>query len=408
MKTTKKLAILSLALIMCLSAFTPSFSWFTHNNGNSGYGIYYNRPSIDVSKTDSVSITTKAYEMNGRKISLDAHRNKEFKDTIPATVAGGSIQYYRTTLTNNSDTTAYVSLFLNGMTNNVNLKIGSDYPIINEQAAGKSERHIVTNPAMRIYFEPRDAKGWDGDSMYLYAKPVGENYPSSGTAMIKADGSANSSATCFTGNNATNKKTFFCDLPADTVTEEFFIANDGTYANCTGFKRTKPFTSYVPQTVYSLTGYSTNDNNLYAACETRVESGAVSVPKKLDYVSAASGGFVYITLPSGHKGCTVDYALENDGDSSYYNLNANGRLRINGQGSGGIETTVTGDALGDTDEFTTEIKFSSTKNNIPICRNIAILPADTNASGETYVEWYIDNGMGTGVSFDTSKLMIVK
>ena len=229
--------------------------------------------------------------------------------------------------------------------------------------------------------------------MYLYAKPVGGSYPSSGTAMTKADGSTNSSATYFTGNGATNKKTFFCDLPSTSVTEEFFISKESTFANASNFKRTRSFSSYVPQTVYSLTGYSTNDNNLYAAW--------MSVPYTLKSVTASAGGTVYVSLPRGYKGCSVDYSME-DSDSDHYDLQEqSGLLTITDQGTNPITTTVTGTGLGDTVSFNTTVRFNSTTDNIPICRNIKVAQDE-----EVIVEWYIRNDTGASVSFNASNLYV--
>lgn len=411
MKTTKKLAILSLALIMCLSAVTPSFSWFTHNaeyNGETliskGKGISYRRDDLPVSKGGSgISAETKAYQMDGEKIALDANRNKLYKTAaqVNDAVAAGSIQFYRTTFTKTGAGTAYLNLYLNNITNHVDVKVGANYPTVNEQSTGKSEREVVPNPAMRIYFEPRDAKGWNGDSMYLYAKPVGGSYPASGTAMTKADGSTNSTAAYFTSNSATNKKTFFCDLPSTSVTEEFFISKESTLADALNFQRTRSFSSYVPQTVYSLTGYSTNDNNLYAACETRIEDGAMSVPYTLKSVTASAGGTVYVSLPRGYKGCSVEYKMDSS-DSDYYNLQEqSGLLTITNQGTNPITTTVTGTGLGDAVSFKTTVRFNSTTDNIPICRNIKVAQNE-----EVIVEWYIRNDTGASVSFNASNLYV--
>ena len=399
MKTTKKLVVLCLALLMCVITIVPSFSWFTHEDANEGNRMYYNRADLPVSKEGSVSIDTQAYQMDGRDIKLDRQKNKLVESSLVTSVAAGTIRYYKTTFTNNGTGDSYLSLYLNGINNNVNVKIGSTYPTIHEQPAGKSERSVIPNPAMRIYFEPRDAKGWNGDNMYLHTKAVGGSYAASGTAMTKANGTVNH----FTQNTATNSKTFYADLPADSVTEEFFISREQTYANCTGFNRTRSFSSFVPQTVYSLTGFTTNDNNLYAAVQTRTEDGAVSVPYKLNYVAAAVGDYVYVSLPSSFKGGTAAYALSSGSSSEAYELNAsNGRLKINQEGTGNVVTTVTGDTLGDTMTLETEILFDTEKNNIPLSRNIMVPQGSS-----VYVEWYIDNGMEQSVSFQTSDIFVV-
>lgn len=399
MKTTKKLVVLCLALLMCVITIVPSFSWFTHEGANSGNRMYYNRTDLPVSKEGSVSIDTQAYQMDGRDIKLDRQKNKLVEDSMVTSVAAGTIRYYKTTFTNNGTGDSYLSLYLNGINNNVKVKIGSTYPTIHEEPAGKSERSVIPNPAMRIYFEPRDAKGWNGDSMYIHAKPEGGNYPATGIAMTKANGTVKN----FTANTATNKNTFYADLPSDSITEEFFISREQTYANCTGFNRTRAFSAFVPQTVYSLTGFTTNDNNLYAAVTSRTEVGAISVPYKLNYVAAAEGDYVYVSLPSSFKGGTASYALSSGASSEAYELNAsNGRLKINQQGTGNVVTTVTGDVLGDTMTLETEILFDTEKNNIPLSRNIMVPQGSS-----VYVEWYIDNGMEQSVSFQTSDIFVV-
>lgn len=405
MKTNKKIALLGLAFIMCLSTITPSFSWFSHGseyNGvtpiGKGMGVFYNRQGLPVSKGGSgISAVTKAYQMDGEKIALDVNQNKLYESSIPANVAANTIQFYRTTFTKTGDGTAYLNLYVNGITNHVDVKVGANYPTINEQSAGKSERNVVPNPAMRIYFEPRDAKGWDGDNMYIYTKSVGGSYAASGTAMTKANGTVK----YFTTNTATNTKTFYADLPSDSVTEEFFISKEQTYANCTGFNRTRSFSAFVPQTVYSLTGYSTNDNNRYAACETRQEQGAMSVPYKLKSVTAAQGGTVYVSLPKGYEGCSVEYSMD-DGDDDYYELQQqSGLLTVNARGSNPITTTITGNTLGDTVELSTTVEFNSTTNNIPICRNIEV-----EKDEEVIVEWYIRNDTNAAVPFNASNLYV--
>ena len=421
MKTTKKLFVLCLVLILALASVMPSFAWFNHNASNSGYGIYYKREELPVSQNGNVDITqTQSYTMENNKIKLNSEKNKIVDSTTATSVDPDHIQFYKTTIQNSGSADAYVNLYADGLTNSVNVLIGTNFPTINEQIVGKSERHLKANPP-RIYFETAGAKTWkdkQNNQIYLWAKVGGSYTVTNRKSMSRAvDSQSNDNYFKDSNGNWTNtspydaddKTTFYADLPEGAT--EFYISTESTADanNTTGFKRTRTFTSFVPQTVYSLTGYTTNDANLNAACTTRTEAGAMSVPYVLDTVYTALGGSVYVNLPGGSKGCSATYALKVPGETTIYNLvPETGKLTLlqNPESGSGIKTTITGTALGDTKTVDTSVEREANKSNIPICTNILVPKKVGGKDGEVYVEWYISNELQSSVNVPVNNLYL--
>lgn len=422
MKKTKALVILCMVALMGIASTMPStFSWYTRADDLTGGKARYKRDNLPISAGSISNVNTHDYSSADGKIVLDSRGVKQELSSFTQTVAKGNTQYYKTTLTNNSNGDVYADMFLRSITNSARVFIGTISPVITEKQVGVPTRHSISNSKTMIYFQCVDANTgtnqWaNKTNIYLFAKSPDSNgvlaySPSIMTKVEEADGYKKKG----TGSKV---ETFYAELPENTT--EFYFAQ--TSSSPSGFKRTRTFSSFHPSVLYYLTGKTTDDNNKYAECLTYDMNDALVVPTYYDSVTTSAKRSCYLSLPTGTKG-DVEYELVADtGFTVTTSANVQkltvtstseeileldtitGKVKVKSENAEGrkVKTTVTG-PIGDTAEFTTTINVPGELYDFPICRNIYV-----EKKSKTVVEWYVANKNTANVDADLGTLFITK
>ena len=175
MRTTKKLLVLCLLLIMGVAAVMPStFSWYNHSGTHEGSKMTYERSELPVS-AGALTVSTKKYRMaNSNEVYYDKKGNKEYEGTAISgtqTIGAGTSQYYGTTFTNTGSAPAYVNLYLNNFTNGNKFLIGTTAPSLTEKGIS-STVHLANTNLIRVYFRYEDANNWDASGAKTYVFSV--------------------------------------------------------------------------------------------------------------------------------------------------------------------------------------------------------------------------------------------
>ena len=412
MKTTKKMFIVCMALILATISFVPStFSWYDHDDERIGNRMTYQRNDLPLS-AGTVAIETKKYRMDGNNVYYDEKGNKEYNGgaiTNGSSVGAGAAQYYGTTITNSGDAPAYVNLYLKNFTHNANNYIGTSAPNITYKNMSSSV-HLANKNLIRVYFQFAEANEWKASGAKTYL--VYKTKTSSSYAHKQITSQVNNSLD--TGNILGGKTTYYVDLEPNTT--EFFFATDANASgfntsNCTvtqNWYRTNTITDIQAETGYWLTGIA-DDTTWRAQYATFNIPGGVSIKTYYNEATLSSGQRTYVTLTAGTNftGRSVTYARQSG--STSVTVNSNTGLVTSNEGTSGstiatIRTTVTG-SLGDTAYVDTFVKNPTTIPAAPVALNVKIPGRTQNEdtheweNGKTEVVWYIDNKSSATCSF---------
>lgn len=414
MKTTKKLVILCLVLVLGIAAIMPSaFSWYDHSSMLDGNRMRYKRDNLPLS-SGTVSVVTKKYRTENNRLFYDEKGNKEYVGggISTDTVAANTAQYYGTTFTNTGTAPAFVNLYLKDFTNKPENHIGTIAPSLTYKGISSSV-HLANKNMIRIYFQYDQANNWNGATSYIVykTKSGSRSYKTFSNHISEGTGAVLTRQQNILGNKIT--QTYYADLPENT-TEFYFATSSGfnttNYSVTMPWYRTKTITDVQAEKCYYLTGVA-DDTTFNAQYGVFDVPGGVSVMTYFDKATINKSQSSYVTLNEGtnYTGQSVAYAIQSGTNIS---VNANmGRVTANASfGTGSdiatIRTTITG-SLGDTTYVDTKI---SNPTNIPaaaVSLNIEVPGKSTveengeqvTKNGTAEVVWYIDNKSSSNCSF---------
>lgn len=425
MKTTKKLLVLCLVLIMGIVAFMPStFSWYNHSGTLTGRAMNYIRTNLPVSAGVVESYDTRKYRMKSdNEVYYDDKGNKEYDGTVNSnadrTVSAGHSQYYGTTLINKSLKPVFVNLYLKNLTNSKNVFVGTTSPSLTDKAFSSSA-HLANKNQIRVYVQFQNANNWNTSGAKRYVVCTNKLGRKSCTEITEKINNDNNSVF---GTNYTN--TYYVDLAENTT--EFYFATDGNksgfdttnYTTTMAWYRTKTITAVQAETGYVLKNQA-DDTTWNVMYDTFDVPGGISTMKYYDEVHLNSGQKTYINLKEGvnYTGSSVSYSLDDDSEdlsNTYCTINNNTGM-INATSTAlpsnsnfTIYTTITS-PYGDSIQVETTVKNPAEVAATPIAMNIKV-PAqkteyDANGvpvvtDGKVLVEWYIRNTGGSDCSFDS-------
>ena len=414
MKTTKKLIILCLVLVMGIVAIMPStFSWYDHNGSQLGVGMNYTRENLPVS-AGTVKMETKKYQMNGNEVYYDEKGNKKYDGgaiTGGASVGAGKTQYYGTTFTNTGTAPAYVNLYLSDFTNNPKNFIGTTAPSLTDKGISSSV-HLTNYSVIRVYFQWSKANNWNSSSAKSYVVCTTADGSKTKTEIPKTNVIKNNQEIL------KNVDTYYVDLKPNTV--RFYFATDGGNSSNDplnppmSWYRTKTITDVCAETGYYLTGYA-DDTTWNAQYATFDVPGGVSTMSYYDTVNIAANQKAYITLNKGinYTGEKASYSV---GTNNYLTIDsATGLISAKGTSMGPndwvrITATITGSlgdtmTVGPTDNPGTKVSNPSTLSNAIVSINIEVPGKSVDEDGKTVngtseVVWYIRNEGTATCSFN--------
>lgn len=417
MRTTKKLVVVCLALLLGVVAIMPStFSWYNHNGSYSGDRMNYTRNDLPVSG-GSISAVTKKFYMEKEylqqiknisggspdNVYYDEKGNKLYNGGAieSGSIATGTSQYYGTTFTNTGTAPAYVNLYLGTFKNNKNFYIGTTAPNLTEKGLSPTV-HLANNRIVRVYFQwDKAGNNWTSTNATRYVvcnTPSGKSIKEIPTTNVLENKPA-----------LTNVTTYYVDLEKDTTS--FYFATNGkvnatdtsgfdtsTGSTTSTWYRTKTITDVQAGKGYYLTGESddTTWNAAYTSFE--IENG-LSVMKQFDKATMNPGQKAYVTLNRGihYTGSSATYAVTSGSNIS---VNANTGLVTTTDGfDNGVITTTLTSPLGDTKTITTSISKPDTLDFATVATNIKIPGAKTEVvdgervttNGKAEVVWYVRN-----------------
>ncbi len=408
MKTSKKLIVMLLVLILGIAAFVPStFSWYDHKDSQTGNRMTYSRNDLPVS-AGTISLVTKKYRMDGNNVYYDQKGNKEYDG---GAISSGSVaketnQYYGTTITNTGSAPAYVNLYLKNFTNDPNNYIGTLQPSLTHKNLSSSV-HLTNKNFIRVYVQVGNANNWkdsNAKTYLVYKTKTNSNYQYkqiTNNINIASD----------TGNILNGVATRYVDL-ADNTTEFFFATdgNDGGFntSNCTvtqPWYRTKTITNVQAETGYYLTGVA-DDTTFNAQYATFAIPGGVSVNTYFDTATINKNQHAYVTLTKGtnYTGASASYEISGNnisinGNTGYITAGSS----FNNGSTATVTTTITG-SLGDTTTVTTAITNPALMPSAAVALNVEIPGRHTDEEGKTVdgtaeIVWYIQNTSSNTCSF---------
>lgn len=426
MKTTRKLLVLCLVLVMGMVAIMPStFSWYSHSAKQAGDRMNYTRKDLPVS-SGTIKMETKKYYMqdehrdgNGDENSVyyDTKGNKEYNGgaITSGSVAAGKSQYYGTTFTNTGTAPAYVNLYLSNFTNGASYYIGTTAPSLTHKGISSSV-HLANNRVVRVYFQwDKAGSRWTSSYATRYVvcnTPNGKKVISISTSNVLKNKSA-----------LKNVDTYYVDLEKDTTS--FYFATNGKTSSSeasginttdgsvtSSWYRTKTITDIQAEKGYYLTG-ETDDTTWNAAYTTFDISGGLSVMKQFDNATMNAGQKAYVTLTEGihFTGASATYKVQS---GSNITVNENTGLITTGSGFGSessavIRTTIKS-SLGDTKTIDTTITNPKNLSAATVSMNIEIPGKTTETdddgntvttNGKAEVVWYVRNEGSSACTFDS-------
>ena len=406
MKKSKTLVIISLVLVLAITAFIPStFSWYNHEGTLAGDKMSYYRSDLPVS-AGTVALETKKYRTDNNKLFYDEKGNKEYQEVVSnGSVAAGATQYYGTTITNSGDAPAYVNLYLQNFSHHPDNYIGTIAPSLTHKGMS-STVHIANKNMVRVYFQVKDTNNWNDANAKRYAVYTTKN-GSKNAIRIQENGTGSGKIdnTKDTNNILNGVATYYVDLPGDAT--EFYFATDG---NNSGFNtsdcsvtqnwyRTNTITDIQAEVGYYLTGVA-DDTTWRAQYATFPIPGGISVKTYFDTATIAAGQKAYITLSKGtnYTGSTAVYESNN---TSLVPVNANtglisaGNISTSSNTVATMTTTITG-SLGDTTTVETAVKNPVTLPAAAVALNVKVPGKTQNdegtwVNGSAEIVWYIEN-----------------
>lgn len=421
MKLSKKLTVLFLAAA-CVATLVPAtFSWYDHDDSQTGREMSYQRQDLPVSE-GMVSLVTKKYRTENNRVFYDKKGNKEYQgDALTSdTVPNGATQYYGTTIINNDTKPAYVNLYLKNFSNNPKNSIGTIAPSLTYKGISSSV-HQTNKSMIRVYCQFNNANNWNtsGAKWYVvYTTKSGSRNYKEITQKITA-GADNTplkaKQTEVLGDNLAN--TYYVDL--DDHTTEFYFATDGkddgfntgTLSVTQPWYRTKTITDVQSERGYYLTGIA-DDTTFNAQYASFPVPGGISIMTYFDSLTIYGGQTAYITLANGTNYTGVNATYANKAQDSQVSVNANtGLVSAGSFGTGGsatLTTTVTG-SLGDKAEVETAVTCPEFLPSATVAMNV-LVPGKTTEKqadgsnilvpGEAEIVWYIENKSGAACQFN--------
>ncbi|MCR5653070.1 MAG: hypothetical protein K6F88_04640 [Ruminococcus sp.] len=398
MKTTKKLFIICLvALMTCVAMMPSTFSWYTHNSVVNGGFMQYSRSALPVSGSSGVNVKTVAVDKDG----------KETNGTTAVTAvnfssADTNIQYYKTTIKNNSSPSGdvYGDLELGDLLNNAKIKAGITSPVINEKGFDISKTPAA-NDKVRIYFVPTTAYQsfwYNGDTNSADFDMNIRYFISGVKSDVKMTRQSNNNK--FKDANTDEYPTYiyYYDLPSNV--NSFFFFNhwfDKEHdAENNDWNRTPDISGINPGTVYRLTGKNIEDS--YKLYDTVSSTNVAACMKYYSEVQLDMDGYIDISLKKTNESSEEDFSPDYYGtsisyissDTSVATVNSDGLVTaastINGNSAtANITTTITG-TNGDSIQKTTLVTVSKYIKQMPIAQNILV---EKGKSVDIY--WYVIN-----------------
>lgn len=425
MKKSRILFKVLVVLIIAAALLIPStFSWYNHNESQTGNSMSYERDDLKVS-AGNVSVETKKYYTENNKLWYDTKGNKKYdpNDSSPITdesnpdsrkVAASTIQYFGTTITNAGSAPAYVNLYLKEFTNSPTVKIGTLQPSLTDKGLSSSV-HLTNKNMIRVYFQPKTANNWkEADAEYYVVYKTKSSSTNAYRIFSKSEGynalTDSNSKTYYsgkiknaddTGNILGGETTYYIDLPENTT--EYYFATDGKNSgfnttDCSvtmNWYRTNTITNVQAETGYYLTGVA-DDTTWNAQYATFNIPGGVSVKTCFDTLTINKNQHAYVTLNKGtnYTGASATYAVT-AGSNITVNGNTGYVTATNYSGSATITTTIKG-SLGDQTTVTTAVSNPATLAGVPVALNVEVPGKTTNENGDEVngtaeIVWYIDN-----------------
>ncbi|MGN1131209.1 MAG: Ig-like domain-containing protein [Ruminococcus sp.] len=384
--TIKKIAIISMALVLCICCITPSFSWYDHNGKNAEYvnAIEYTRESLPVSgylSNEKLSMTTyKGTLASDGEVSYDEETvitditaegsadGKEYKTTC-----------YKSVIKNTSAKDVRVGLYLETAefgSGGDSVCYGTSDPIWRRITADsmntKMKAEKVSAGTMRVYYFKNGV--WSEDAFYVVAYSNDYNhklYPM---------------ATC-----PNDTDLFYADIPSTSTA--FFVTCENALEPSRDYRRTNEISvsecllSPTNSKKISLTAGAMVDNKYMQATIGSVSGANIANFVEKLYLSTnslndADKGSVALTSGTDYIGSSIAYSSNN---TDVATVDASGNVVGKKEGTAVITITVTG-ANGDKCQAETTVNVQNPNTTLPLVQNILV-----PKNGEASVCWYIDN-----------------
>lgn len=424
MKTSKKLVVAILVLVLATASFIPAtFSWYDHAGTHSGNKMSYTRSKLPVS-AGAVSAVTKKYRTDNNKLYYDEKGNKEYVDeeaVSRGSVDAGATQFYGTTFTNTGTAPAYVNLYLKNFTHNSGNYIGTLQPSLTHKKISSSV-HLANKNMIRVYFQWDMANNWNTQGAKTYVVYTTKSGAKDSVEITKqitkgTEGSALlAKQTEILGSKI--DKTYYVDLADDTT--EFYFATDGkssgfdpsTLTSTQPWYRTRTITNVQPEMGYYLTGVA-DDTTWNAQYASFAVPGGVSVMTYFDTAVMSTDQHAYVTLNNGTNYTGASAAYQRTGGSTNLTVSANtGYITTTssfGTNSNATITTTIKGSLGDETTVETLVSNPPSIGAATVSLNIEIPGAKTETvdgqsvttNGTAEVVWYITNSSTEICEFDS-------
>ncbi len=393
-----------MALVMMIVAVMPStFSWYNHGGDNPPQG---NRATLSVLKlpvsgSRGFSAATYRVDEYGENLNNNTVTNVTFDS------ASTNIQYYKTVFSNKNNPSGdvYADLELRNLVNNVNIRVGTTSPTINEKGFNIT-RVPTTYDKIRVYFQPTAAyeSFWYNDDYSSNKYDMKIRYyvgSEANNGKMKALGNPNNSyKDAADGKSTTAAKIFYYDIPSDTTS--FFFYNhwyDDNDAN-KDWNRTRDITEIVPCRLYKLNGKEIQSSyKIHVYEEDQTVFAALSNYYSHAYVS--KGGDVDLGLHNTNDTGAESFVADYHGKSISYSSSNTNIFTVDKAGNVHASETNSGDATltttiqgvfnnsgsnTDTITVTTTVHVVNTIDQMPVFKNVLV---PKNEEVELY--WYVIN-----------------
>lgn len=406
MKAIRRIAIIGMtAMLAVVSVTAPTFSWYTHSGSENGSSMQYAQTGLPIStKTlseDNIVYSTVKCDLNG--VVTDTTPVNRINLAPDAQTPGKTVQYYKTTFTNNGATDVYVDFEASKLANSADYVIGTLSPTINEKAfASRASRVKVSGEKTRVYFRTHNThKDYWGNYVSGPVTDFGTGLTNdfniaykTSTADDEQFAKLNICSTSYDEqenytHNSSNpaNSVFWYDLPNNT---EYFYFFNHWYCKSTSnreWNRTLDITNLSPGNIYYLTGGKVDGKWKEYAVESSTELLAIN--QSYSSVRMSNGNSVYADIGlkkvneedpefiPEYYGAKIEYSITSG--SGVISVNMDGLITPHATGSGQVTTTVTG-KYGDSDAVVTEVTIPSSIDQVPIIRNVKVPAAGSTDS----------------------------
>ena len=409
MKISKRLVTIGMgAVLLAVSVIAPTFSWYNHNGSQSGNEMKYSRSALPVStktkNSSNIDYSTKKCDENG--LVTDTNEVKRIYVTPNADTLGKTVQYYKTTFTNNGNTEVFVDFDASDLANSADYVIGTISPTINEKAfASRASRSKASGIKTRVYFRTNNdfksfwGKYCDDGNNYLTTNMQNDfniAYKTSGNASeVRAklhicpfgyDGTQivtvnNGVETVSHSESNPANSVFWFDLPSDT--EYYYFFNHWYYKSSSNveWNRTIDITDSTPGKLYFLTGASVDAK--WKEYDVESSDDLLAINQSYTSVRMSNGTSVYADIGlkkvneddpefvPEYLGTSIEYSVESASPSGVVSVNMDGLISPHGTGDAVITTTVKG-KYGDSDYVTTAVSIPPYIEQVPIIHNVKV------------------------------------